>query len=66
MLGYSQLLMARDEKFNNIVAVIPLEGGFCMIKNSRSNDYLVLETNLRQFKLKFDSDIDLIDWYEKL
>jgi hypothetical protein len=39
--------MARDEKFNNIVAVIPLEGGFCMIKNSRSYDYLVLETNLR-------------------
>ena len=32
MLGTSQLLFARDENFESIVNVIPLEGGFCMVR----------------------------------
>ena len=47
MLGHSQLLIGRDEKFDNIVGVIPLEGGFCMIKKPRDYNGLIIESTFR-------------------
>ena len=32
MLGTTQLLLARDKSFESIVNVIPLEGGYCMVR----------------------------------
>lgn len=32
MLGNSQLLVARDPEFKNLVNVIPLEGGYCIVR----------------------------------
>jgi hypothetical protein len=66
MLGHSQLLIARDENFDHIVALIPLEGGFCMIKKPRDFGGLVIESTFRQYKFKFASSSLLVEWYKKL
>jgi hypothetical protein len=47
MLGHSQLLISRDKEFEKIVAVIPLEGGFCMIKKPRDFGGLIIESTFR-------------------
>ena len=47
MLGHSQLIIGRDANFDKIVAVIPLEGGFCMIKKPRDYGGLVIESTFR-------------------
>ena len=64
MLGHSQLLIARDKNFDKIVAVIPLEGGFCMIKKPRDFGGLIIESTFRQYKLKFANSHELVDWYK--
>ena len=66
MLGYSQLIIARDENFDKILNVIPLEGGFCMIKKPRDFGGLIVESTFRQYKLKFDDTTELTKWYKKL
>lgn len=66
MLGHSQLLISRDKELKQIVALIPLEGGFCMIKKPRDYGGLVIESTFRQYKFKFSSATDLIDWYQKV
>lgn len=63
MLGHSQLLIARDPEFDKIVAVIPLEGGFCMIKKPRDFGGLIIESTFRQYKLKFANSELLVEWY---
>jgi hypothetical protein len=45
LLGYSQLLIARDPEFTNIVNVLPLEGGFIMVKKPRDFGGLILSTH---------------------
>ena len=47
MLGHSQLLIARDANFDKIVALIPLEGGFCMVKKPRDFGGLIIESTFR-------------------
>ena len=64
MLGHSQMLIARDENFDKIVAVIPLEGGFCMVKKPRDFGGLIIESTFRQYKLRFDQPSDLVEWYK--
>lgn len=66
MLGHSQLLIARDKDFQRIVALIPLEGGFCMIKKPRDYGGLVVDSTFRQYKFRFHSAAELIDWYKKV
>ena len=63
MLGYSQLIIARDESFEAILAVIPLEGGFCMVKKPRDQDVLILESTHRQYVLKFEALGECLKWY---
>jgi hypothetical protein len=49
LLGHSQLLIARDSNFDNITGLIPLEGGFCMIKKPRDFGGLLIESTFRQY-----------------
>ena len=63
MLGYSQLIIARDESFEAILAVIPLEGGFCMVKKPRDQDVLILESTHRQYVLRFEALGECLKWY---
>jgi hypothetical protein len=39
------VLIARDADFNNIVNVIPLEGGYVMIKKPRDFPGIIIETH---------------------
>jgi len=48
------------------VAVIPLEGGFCMIKKPRDFVGLIIESTFRQYKLKFATSEELVTWYKKV
>ena len=41
------MLIARDENFDRIVALIPLEGGFCMVKKPRDFGGLIIESTFR-------------------
>lgn len=66
MLGHSQLLIARDDTFDRIVSVIPLEGGFCMIKKPRDFGGLIIESTFRQYCLKFDDSQTLFAWYQQI
>ena len=66
MLGHSQLLIARDKDFEKIVAVIPLEGGFCMVQKPRDFGGLIIESTFRQYKLKFALSSELVEWYKKV
>jgi hypothetical protein len=66
MLGHSQLLIARDENFDKIVGLIPLEGGFCMVKKPRDFGGLIIESTFRQYKFKFKEAKDLVEWYKKV
>ena len=49
-----------------IVGLIPLEGGFCMIKKPRDYGGLVIESTFRKYMFKFATASDLIDWYQKV
>ena len=42
LLGYSQLIFARDGEFQNIVNVIPLEGGFVLINKPKEFGGLII------------------------
>ena len=66
MLGHSQLIIGRDENFDKLVAVIPLEGGFCMIKKPRDFGGLIVESTFRQYKMKFKNSNELVSWYTKI
>ena len=66
LLGHSQLMIARDPEFTNIVNILPLEGGYVMVKKPRDFGGLVLSTHQRDYVLKFDSPDDLVLWYHKL
>jgi hypothetical protein len=66
MLGHSQLIIGRDKNFDKIVALIPLEGGFCMIKKPKDFGGLVIESTFRQYKIKFENSQLLVEWYKKL
>jgi hypothetical protein len=48
LLGASQLIIARDEKFEKIVGVIPLEGGFCVINKSKKEKNTILLLTLQR------------------
>ena len=37
LLGISQLLIARDPDYENLVNVIPLEGGYCIVRENEKN-----------------------------
>lgn len=43
-----------------------MEGGFCMIKKPRDYGGLVIESTFRQYRFKFSSASELIDWYKKV
>lgn len=66
LLGHSQLMIARDPEFTNIVNILPLEGGYVMVKKPRDFGGLILSTHQRDYVLKFDSPDDLVLWYHKL
>ena len=59
-------MIARDEDFDRIVAVIPLEGGFCMVKKPRDYGGLIIESTFRQYKLRFEHPSELVEWYKKI
>ena len=62
-MGTSQLLIARDPKFVNIVNVIPLEGGNVIINKHRdSKTALTIYTHDRKFELKFSSEHEADEW----
>lgn len=60
------MLIARDSEFNNIVNVVPLEGGFILIKKPRDFGGLVLCSHQREYVLKFRSSDELVKWYHLL
>ena len=62
LLGYSQLIIARDSDFNNIVNVVPLEGGFVIVKKPKEFSGLVIQTHLRDFVFKFGHPDELVQW----
>jgi PH domain len=66
LLGHSQLLISRDPDFNNIVNVIPLEGGYVMIKKPRDFGGLLIVTHQREYVLKFETADEMVGWYHKL
>ena len=66
MLGHSQLLIARDPNFEKIVGLIPLEGGFCMVKKPRDFGGLIIESTFRQYMFKFENASELVDWYQRV
>lgn len=66
LLGYSQLLIARDGEFTNIVNAIPLEGGFVIIKKPKDFPGLVIKTHFRDFIFKFSTADELVQWYHHL
>jgi hypothetical protein len=41
------MIIARDKDFNNIVSVIPLEGGFVLINKPRDFAGVVISTHQR-------------------
>ena len=64
LLGISQLLISRDPDFQNLVNVIPLEGGYCIV---RENDHspklgLLIITQQRIFELNFDNEKECNRW----
>ena len=66
MLGHSQLLIARDPNFEKVVGVIPLEGGFCMVKKPRNFGGLIIESTFRQYCLKFPDSTMMVNWYKRV
>ena len=63
MLGPTQLLIARDPNFENIVNVIPMEGGFCICRTEeRRKDTLTILTQQRFFELRFESEHMAAQW----
>ena len=61
--------LSRDPKFDFIVAVVPLEGGFCLVtlakKGETSLDYkktVLLITLERKYELKFKSAEEAKSW----
>ena len=50
----------------NIVNVVPLEGGYVLIKKPRDFAGLILTTHGRDFVFKFGSADDLVNWYHHL
>jgi hypothetical protein len=66
LLGHTQLLIARDPEFSNIVNVIPLEGGFVIVKKPRDFGGLLISSQQRDYILKFSSADELVSWYHRL
>jgi hypothetical protein len=66
LLGHSQVLIARDGEFNNIVNAIPLEGGYVMIHKPKDFPGLVIHTHQRDFVFKFQIPTELVEWYHLL
>lgn len=56
-------MIARDEQCQRILGVIPLEGGFCLVKKPRDSDILVVESTFRQYTFKFSNHAELQRWY---
>ena len=62
-MGSSQLLIARDPKFVNIVNLIPMEGGNCIITfHPSKKNMLVILTHDRKFELRFASEHEAVEW----
>ena len=66
LLGHTQLLISRDPDFTNLVNVIPLEGGYVMVKKPRDFGGLLICTHQRDYVLKFETAEDLVQMYQKL
>lgn len=66
LLGHTQLVIARDRDFNNIVNVIPLEGGYVLINKPRDFPGLIISTHQRNYTIKFSNPDDLVKWYHLL
>lgn len=45
LLGHTHLIISRDKDFNNIVNVIPLEGGYVMVKKPRDFAGIVITSH---------------------
>lgn len=66
VLSYLSLsLCLRDGEFNNIVNVVPLEGGFAMVKKPKDFGGLILQTLNREFVFKFGTANELVHWYHQ-
>jgi hypothetical protein len=59
-------LIARDPEFTNLVNVIPLEGGYVMVKKPRDFGGILICTHQRDYVLKFETADDLVQMYHKL
>lgn len=66
LVGHTQLIIARDQDYSSIVNVIPLEGGFVIIRKPRDFGGLVIQTHQREYLLKFQTSEELIKWYHLL
>jgi hypothetical protein len=66
LLGYSQLIIARDGDFTNIVNIIPLEGGFVIVKKPKEFPGLIISSQTRDFVFKFQTADELVQWYHHL
>ena len=64
LLGISQLLIARDPDYEFLVNVIPLEGGFCIVRENENNPKLglVIITQQRVFELNFENEKECNKW----
>ena len=64
LLGISQLLIARDPDYEYLVNVIPLEGGFCIVRENEKNPKLglVIITQQRVFELNFYNEKECNKW----
>ena len=45
LLGHTHLLIARDPEFNNLLNIIPLEGGYVVVKKPRDFGGIVLTSH---------------------
>lgn len=69
MLGTGQLVIARDSEYKNIVNVVPLEGGYCLVMQPTAkmtdNDFrktIHLITLQRMFEFIFDTEEEAKEW----
>jgi hypothetical protein len=60
--------ICRDAAFKSIVNVIPLEGGFCMVRPAVkiSKSTMQIFCIHRLFQLTFESETEMQDWIQKI
>ena len=65
LLGYTQIIVARDKEFAHIVNVIPIVGGFISVSRENENMIRIL-TSVREFRLRFVEEGQAEVWFNDI